>query len=136
MWAVELAMQHHIFLSLYVPKAKETVTEYTFRWSETNLFRLPKVDKQCSINFFQSARKNSTFYFPNTELRDNMNNLASIFQQGADRIGQDKLTSINFNTSLTRVDKAENHSLTKIKCHLLLQGQKNAHPYMCYHHQL
>ena len=42
-WVIGLAMNHYRCLSLYVPKINGFITADTFRWSDTNLFRLPKI---------------------------------------------------------------------------------------------
>ena len=62
--------------------------------------RLPKITVEertnnAALNLSQAIRKKSTFFLPDTMLKDNMHKLASIFQQELDKIEQDKLTSIN-----------------------------------------
>lgn len=62
------------------------------------------------------------FFLPNTVLKDSVKNLASIFQQGIDKIVQVKLTLLNVNTSSPRMDKADKYVTIDTKHHLLLQG--------------
>ena len=86
------------------------ITADTLRQSETNILRLPKttVEEQMTntaLNLSQPMRHKSEFCLPNTTLRGSIHNLASMFQQGVDKIAQDEITSTNFNYSCTRVDK-------------------------------
>ena len=42
-WVTGPAMNHYRCLSLHVPKTNGFITADTFQWSNTNLFRLPKI---------------------------------------------------------------------------------------------
>ena len=105
-------MKYHRCLKLCVPKTRGISTADAFRWSETNTLRLPTVTLEeqitnSSLSLSQAMRNNSTFCLPNTDLRANTHKLASIFQQGADKIEQDKLTSKINKDLYLRVEKTD-----------------------------
>ena len=106
-------MNHYRCLSLCVPKTNGFITADTFRWYDTNLFRLPKITvekqiKTAALSLSEAIRKTSTFCLPNTALRDDVHKLATIFQQRVDKLLESKLT-LSANTPLSpRVNQDDN----------------------------
>ena len=112
-WVIGPAMNHYRCISLYVPKTNGHITADTFRWSDTNLFRLPKITVEeqittAALSLAEAIRKNSTFCLPNTTLREDVHKLASIFQQGADAILKSKLTVKENTPASPRVNQTDN----------------------------
>ena len=112
-WVTGPAMNHYRCLSLHVPTTNGFITADTFRWSDTNLFRLPKITVEeqittASLSLSEAIRKNSTFCLPNTALREDVHKLATIFQQGADKLLKSKLTLSENKPLSPRVNQDDN----------------------------
>jgi len=71
-------MKHYRCIEVYVPKTGETVIADTFKWSDTNTFKQPKITHEeqlttAAYDLAKTIKNNSLYNLPNQELRERIN---------------------------------------------------------------
>ena len=89
-------MEHYRCVTAHNPKTKGIATADAFYWSESNVYRLPKItpEEQLTLaahDLAQAVRQNATFGLPNKELRNNTCDLVKLFRKCVDTITCEKL---------------------------------------------
>ena len=119
-WYIGPAMNHYRCITAIIPKTEGTVIADIFKWSETNPYVRPKIshEEQLTIAAHDLARAichNNLYTLPNQDLREQINNLESLFRTTVESITRTKLTPLvpelsSYNTQEPRVTK---HNLQK-----------------------
>ena len=97
-------MNHYRCVEVYIPKTNGITIADTFKWSDSNPFKKPKISFEeqlaTAAHDLASAIKNNNLYLlPNQDLQKNINQLESLFQTSIEQIITKKLTPLALETT-------------------------------------
>ena len=98
-WYIGSEMEHYRCLQVHVPKTGGAAIVDTFKWSESNPFKQPKIthEEQLTTEAHELAKAikhDNLCMLPNKKLRDNMTQLESLFRTSVESIVKKKAHTI------------------------------------------
>ena len=96
-WCVGPAVEHCRCVEVHAPKTRGTIIADTFKWSDANNFKRPKIthEEQLTIAVHKLAiaiKNNSLCNLPNQELSKKINQIETLFHASVENITKKKLT--------------------------------------------
>jgi len=98
-WYIGPAMNHYRCVEVYIPKTNGIAIADTFKWSDSNPFKKPKISFEEQLataahDLASTIKNNNLYLLPNQDLRKNINQLESLFRTSVEQITMNKLTPL------------------------------------------